>query len=426
MSHFFTLRLKNLFHAEDGQAIAFVAFGVMMLLLFAGLGVDVGYLRYQKQQMQKAADSAALAGAEALTYGSSYSAAGQNDATINGFKNGQNGITVAVNSPPQVDPIFKGQSGYVEAIVTQARPIFFMRVAGFGNQTVSARAVASSSGSGSGCIYALDPTDSKSMVLNGNVTVSASCGVYVNSSSSSALVENGNSGSLTASGGIGVVGPSGGGGWSGSNLSPTPVNIPPFTDPLANLAEPTVPGCNGLPNHYTGSATLPPGTYCGGLKLSGNGTVNFTPGGVYIMCGGGMSSTGGEVLNGTGVTFYNTGNVQNICPGNNYSPVSITGGAGGTLAAPTTGTYAGILFFQDRAYQSTKNNDASSIDGSAGATFTGAMYFPGTGLTFAGTPNAVVSSLIIAYQITINGNTSINDNLLVGGGSPIQTAVLAE
>ena len=42
---------------------------LVVLALMAGLGVDVGYLRYQKQQMQKAADAGAIAGAAALIYG---------------------------------------------------------------------------------------------------------------------------------------------------------------------------------------------------------------------------------------------------------------------------------------------------------------------------------------------------------------------
>ncbi|HZP23171.1 MAG TPA: hypothetical protein VFB04_06980, partial [Terriglobales bacterium] len=298
---------------------------------------------------------------------------------------------------------------------------------------------ASTTASGSGCIIALDPTDSNTLLLNGNVSVSSSCGVFVNSSSSQALNINGNSGYLnagTAGAGIGVVGPgTPGSGWSpsggpycdgSSGFCPQPVNIPSFTDPLENLAEPVPTGCD----HNTtvkiqGSGSLMPGTYCGGISLTGNGTVTFAAG-IYQLCGGGMSSSGGEILTGTDVTIYNTGNVKGVCPGKNYAPVSITGGGGSNLSAPTSGTYAGVLFFQDRAYQSTKNVDASNINGTAGATFTGAVYFPGTDLTYSGNPSVDVSSLIIAYQITINGNTSINDNLVTGGGSPIHTAALAE
>ena len=48
------------------------ALGMVVLMMMAGLGVDVGYLKYQKQQMQKAADAGALAGATALiNYGKS-------------------------------------------------------------------------------------------------------------------------------------------------------------------------------------------------------------------------------------------------------------------------------------------------------------------------------------------------------------------
>ncbi len=81
---------------------------LVVLMLMAGLGVDVGYLRYQKTQMQKAADAAALAGASALLYGSNYVAAGKNDSSANGFTDGQNGITVQIYTPPTSGP-FAGQ-----------------------------------------------------------------------------------------------------------------------------------------------------------------------------------------------------------------------------------------------------------------------------------------------------------------------------
>src|SRR5579862_745810 len=249
--------LRGLHSSDNGQTLVLVAVSVMMLMMMAALGVDVGWLHYQKEQMQKAADASALAGAEAMTYGSNWSQAAQNDATANGYQNGQNGITVTVNSPPKIDPIFKGKAGYVEAIVTQARPTFFMKVAGWSSVNVSARAVASTTASGSGCIIALDPTDSNTLLLNGNVSVSSSCGVFVNSSSSQALNINGNSGYLnagTAGAGIGVVGPgTPGSGWSpsggpycdgSSGFCPQPVNIPSFTDPLENLAEPVPTGCD--------------------------------------------------------------------------------------------------------------------------------------------------------------------------------------
>ena len=130
------------------------ALGLVLLMLVAGLGVDVGFLRYKKQQMQKAADAAALAAAATLAYDPAhYIDAGIHDATANGFTNGQNGIVVTVISPPQTngDP-FQGQANYVEAIVSQAQPTFFMRLTGTSSVPVRSRAVASAVGSGSDCM----------------------------------------------------------------------------------------------------------------------------------------------------------------------------------------------------------------------------------------------------------------------------------
>lgn len=427
----------QLLKADEGQALVLVAVGVMMLLMMAGLGLDVGWLHYQKQQMQKAADSSALAGAEALTYGSNPLTAAANDATANGYTNGQNGATVTVNHPPQTagDP-FVGNSNYIEVIIAQARPTFFMQVASlnFASANVRSRAVASIVSSGSGCIYALDPNnDAKTLLLNGNPIVTSSCGVYVNSTNSDALHINGSKAYLnagTAGAGIGVANgggwePSDGSGCSGSGFCPQPVNIPQFTDPLASVSELIPTQCDFPAQHITHDMALTKGTYCGGITVSGNATVTFGAG-LYTLCGGGMSVSGNVVLTGSGVTFYNTGNVSGVPNCGNYAPVSLTGKSGTSLSAPTSGTNQGILVFQDRGYISTKNNDASSVDGTAGAVFSGALYFPGTNLTFAGTPNVDVSSLIVAYQITINGNATINNHLLDTGKSPLQTAALAE
>ena len=55
---------------EAGQALiaAVAALGVA-LMGFAGLGIDMGYMRYEKRLQQTAADGAAIAGAADLLYG---------------------------------------------------------------------------------------------------------------------------------------------------------------------------------------------------------------------------------------------------------------------------------------------------------------------------------------------------------------------
>ena len=79
---------------EEGQTIIMVAYGLTLLMLAAGLGIDMGYLRYQMRRQQTAADSAAIAGAAEINFGDVTQAA-QTDASINGYTNGSNNVTLS-------------------------------------------------------------------------------------------------------------------------------------------------------------------------------------------------------------------------------------------------------------------------------------------------------------------------------------------
>src|ERR1039457_3588676 len=107
---------------EIGQVMVLICLAIVTIMGLIGLVADVGSLQAQKQLMQTAADSAALAAGQELSYGDSV-AAGKADAASNGFTNGQNGIVVAINNPPLGGPN-TGKSGYIEAIVTRPEPTF--------------------------------------------------------------------------------------------------------------------------------------------------------------------------------------------------------------------------------------------------------------------------------------------------------------
>jgi hypothetical protein len=415
------LQLKELTKKDEGQALLLTSVALMVLLAMAGVGVDVGYLKYQRHQMQKAADAGALAAAMVMTRSANDTLirkAALYDVAANGFTDGTTNISVTVNHPPQSGP-FSGNNAYVEVYVAQPRPNFFLKVLGFNTTNVRARAVGSSKGDASGCIYAMDPHSAKTFLVDGNVGVNTTCGIQVNSDNSDALHENGVSGSVDATGsgnGIGVVG-----GYSGANFIPTPVTgIARVTDPFAGLAAPDTSGACKV---YNGETTITSGKYCGGIRISSSGTYTFT-GGMYILYGGGLTVTGSAQLLGTGVTFYNTGTTNGPFQ---YAPITLAGSSTSNLSAPTdpAAPYAGILFFQDRNYRSTKNTDQSSVNGSNGAVFVGAMYFLNTDLKYAGTPGLAASTVIVAWQIEFNGTTTINNDFL-NGGSPLKTASLAE
>jgi uncharacterized membrane protein len=75
-------------NGEKGQALIFVAVGMVVLLAFMALAIDVGYMRYLRRELQTAADSAAISGAAELNFfgpSGNYTCAAQYDASNNGF-----------------------------------------------------------------------------------------------------------------------------------------------------------------------------------------------------------------------------------------------------------------------------------------------------------------------------------------------------
>ena len=405
--------------SETGQALLLMALSMIVLCGFAGLGIDMGYLRYMKRQMQSATDSAALAGAAEVGYGDVTSAADA-DASTNGFTNGVNGASITVNNPPTSGPK-QGNAQYVEVLISQQQPTFFMKLLGVQSEMVSTRSVAYSGISGA-CIYALDPSQSSAFTVNGNSNLTAQCGILDNSNNSqAALVQNGG-GCLSAKY-IGVVGAFKNN--SSCLPSPTPVSgVAAFSDPLAYLAPPTVGSCDYTSTSITGgTTTIYPGVYCSGLSISGGSTdVTFSPG-TYIINGGGINISGGANVHGDGVTFYITAPSTS-----SFKGVSITGGSNSQLIAPTSGQYASILFFQDRSMSSSSSGADSNIAGGSGTAIEGTLYFPTTNLTYAGSSVDSLYTILIADTVKISNTTVIQDTytVLPNGSSPIHSAILSE
>jgi Flp pilus assembly protein TadG len=331
----FERKLKD----ESGQAMILTLLCMTCLLGFVAFAADIGTLLHAKRNLQIAADSAAIAGAAELNYGD-MTAAGQAAAAQNGVVIGTNGGAVAINNPP-TEGAYAGQpasAGYVEAIVSQSQPTFFMKVFKIGSQTVAARAVAWNGGSSNGCVYVCNPTASDAMDLQGSFDVSApKCGVIIDSNATDALQFTGKGGTLTA-GSVGVVG--GDGGQTGDS-TPAPVTgiaqqtcplsgiVPPdpttmtCTTPSGNLTGTISSGCYSAPAGKKGAlgtitldnATLGSGTYVfeGNVDLEGN---------VSTVSGGGTTL---DIYNGT--LTEGTGTVLN-------------------LVAPTSGPYNGIAIME--------------------------------------------------------------------------------
>jgi hypothetical protein len=316
-------------------------------------------------------------------------------------------VAVTVNNPPASGPN-SGNSNAVEVIVTQAQPTYFLAMAGFSSLNVSARAVAAMQSS-SNCMYSLNPSAAGALKMAANSTVTSSCGVAIDSSNSQALI--GASGDTIDAPSLGIVG---GKSWSGGGLpSNTTTGVAVVADPLAYL--PTPPAAGGCTTWPTvgpnATANIPAGFYCG-LNVKSNSTVNLTSSGTYSFDGT-IALSSNTTLNGTGVTLYFKSGSINLSSNTSLN-----------LSAPTTGTYAGIVIFQDRA-----NSSTLALSSNSGMTLTGAVYAPDANVTLASNAFTNVYSILVASTITIASNSTININANYSGlpnGSPIKAAIAVE
>lgn len=392
---------------ESGFVLMTGVIACVTLFAFLGLAVDVGYLETQKLRVQTAADAAAAGGAVAKSNGgnaAAVTAAGQYDSGLNGFTNGTNSATVTINNPPS-SGYYTTNSAYVEAIVSQPTSTFFMRIVGINSVTVTARGVAKAPAA-SGCIYVLSPTAPQAFYMNGAHNVTTACGALVNSDATNATYFNG---AFNWTGPLSMVGNySFGGAYNFSPGSPV-TGISSFSDPLSYLTPPAIGSCTYTNYTQTGAfnVTLSPGTYCGGITLNGAGNVTVSSG-QYILTGStGLSVVGAVNISQsgtTGVTIYNTGT----------GAISFAGASNVSLTAPTTGTYAGILFYQDPS-----DTAAATVTGASNANYVGALYFPDAALNYSGASNGAYT-ILVAQTLAFVGAANIGNNYsTLPGGSPI-------
>jgi hypothetical protein len=410
-------------------AIVLLAAGMMFVLIaFVGLAFDVGYMQWCRRRAQTAADAAAIAGAWAVQMGESVTTEGKNGSSVNGFTDAQNGVTVTINNPPSSGS-YSGSSGAVEAIVSQDAPSYFMRILGFNTLPVRARAVAGE-GYGTGCVYALDPSAHPALDFSGGAQVSLGCGAIVESSGSPATRVTGTSSvTMSNSASIGSVGP-----YTVNNGSTvTPANslssgIVSPGDPLATTLDMPNPdssaycfngttmvndvSCAALSNLAGG--TYQPGVYCGGITVNSGATVILNAG-LYILAGGAGLKIEGGTVTAEGVSFYVTDTAGWPCTGLNGSnahpsTVSINSQAVVTLKAPNDGDYAGIAIFVNRDLTGNDAPKPNNINGGAGFTLSGVLYFPNSPLNFSGSSDSTGYMMIIAQTVNFTGTTSLTLN----------------
>jgi hypothetical protein len=398
--------LKKLRRNERGNVLILTAAAAPLLLGSAGLAVDTIQWTLWKRQLQRAADSAAVAGV--YDYYPERSEDSGRAAVANDLVQNRK-MWMSLSAAPAVT--FPGDAGTVTRQVRVALSVqqslpfssIFMPTA----PLISARATAALvPAGGTACFQALATGSVTGIRNNGNATVIAPrCIGYSNSSSVNSASAGGSSDiRLRAIATVGGVSQSSN--WSvGSYLPYSPILPDQYKD---INPEPAEMECTAAPlTESTNFAALATGTNCfSSLSVQPNQTLNLDgkiSGPIYIN-GGDVDLKGTITCSGCTIILTN----QDPSPTATIGTYSTNAQALNNISAPADGDYAGIAIFQDRRASA----QTITINGGSGSLINGAVYFPKALIRLNGNGSSdSMCARFIAQQIEFigNGGVTISD-----------------
>ena len=411
--------IRKLFKDRRGNALA-IACAVMPLVIgAAGLATDTIQWTLWKRQLQRAADSAALAGvydrAQATNSATTNTpTAVCKDLAIN-LHTWMNlkGTSPCVNTVGSYSDLqYPANTSFVtnQVRVTlraqQGLPFssMFMSAA----PTIEAIATAGTvSYGGTPCMLSLSPTGT-GIDNSGNTKVTApTCIFYCDSSAANGAAAGGNS-SVTAKAIACVGGIAQSNNWHVNSYLPySPVLPDPFAPPSTTAVTPDpsdMKGCTTAANKNTNWVAMKAaGTNCfSSLSTNPSDTINVPDdfGPIYIN-GGDVDLKGDFKCKGCTIVLTNKDTATNATIGT----FSSNSQAKNQITSPSFGTYKGIAVYQDR--RSTTGNVAK-INGGANNEISGVVYFPKATLWLNGTGDTVsLCSMFVANKLVFNGNGTL-------------------
>jgi Flp pilus assembly protein TadG len=344
--------LRHCLLATSGNVTLLVALALPALLGAVGVAVDFAQFGSKTADLQAIADAAAIAAAKELSISSTSDAEVSAAAKVYVDTLANDSVSAAVEIDRKL--------ATVSVTVSEEWTPAFAHFLGADITPVFADATATLVGQGSVCVLTLDPSASGALSLDNKSTISAEgCGVYVNSSDGQAIEVKNNS-RIKAETTCSV-----GGVFNKGTITPAAItDCPKATDPLTTRTSPAVGSCDYHNKAIkSGSVTLSPGVYCGGLEISGGSNVTFSEG-TYIIKDGKLTLRQSASVTGENVGFYLTGKGATL---------DFSGSSSVNFSGPRDGAMAGLLFFGDRKAASIETHVISSANAH---TMTGTIYFP--------------------------------------------------
>ncbi len=414
----FIKRFRTLFRDESGNALAIGAAALPLLIGGAGFAIDTMQISLARRELQRAADSAAMAGAYAIVANPQSQGPDREEiATIAADRDLDLNNDVAVeddgklieNAPTAGE--YAGDANAVRVQLSATRALSFFSFFNIGDPAITVEATAAIVNEGEFCLLALEDAEATGISASGNATINIGCGMSTNATGENAITAGGSS-SITATPimAVGEV--------------PTSTNfgnaqLIPYsavqTDPFGDVANPTIPAglsCSPFsqqPNDPP--ASVGPGNVCwSGADIKG--TVNVADGTTIYVDGGTLDFGSQAQVTGNNVTFILTSSNADSNPGS-IATIEMNGGADLDINAPTTGPYAGIAFYMDRRAPVGRT---IRYNGNSGSNINGAIYFPTAYFDYSGNAQTNATCIqLVGRRLHFTGDGTIRNSCPEGG-----------
>ncbi|MFN3945228.1 MAG: pilus assembly protein TadG-related protein [Allosphingosinicella sp.] len=395
--------IKALRRDEKGNVALIVAAALPMLLGSAGLAVDTLQLSIAKRQLQRAADSGALAAAYAMSQDADAETAVVRDLTHH--------ATLEITGDPAVDenPAAGRYAGDPSVVVVRLETVRAAPFMSFFTRTdplLVAEAAARVDGTGTFCVVSLYGGTETGIDINGNANVTLGCGMATNSRGAEAVTAGGSS-QVTANPvmAMGTI-PASSRYTAGTQIISHSVQQ---TDPLERIPDPPPNFCSTPLGAMTQKSNDPEITYSPGCYsgIDIKGAVKLQPG-IYYVNGGDVDFGSQAEVSGTGVTIVMTG------PNGQAGDIKLNGGAKVSLTAPETGSHHGVVLYRDRR----ASNINVKFNGGGTFNMRGALYLPTTDLELLGNFDLNAACLqIVGNKLSFKGTANLQNNCPANSGS---------
>ena len=431
--------LQKIWSDESGNTLIVAGASLPLFLGAAGLATDTIQWTLWKRQLQRAADSAAIAGVyERIQVGDNKELiedAVGDDIDLNhhtgiALHEGFPKVTVLANDPEDEDIVLR-----VQVDLQVSRPLAFSGLFLKDAPDIRATATAASvPGSDEYCVVSLEDTAETGITGSGNGTIVADCGYITNSIAANSAIAKGSAiikGTVIAS--VGGIEQSDN--WFVSKYDPYVSKQP---DPYKNVnPNPDDMNCDldaggdssldadsgkGNDKGTITSVALTSETDLDGLVDAAGNPINCfsslsvasntsltLPAGTYYINGGDVNIQGTlTATEGTTIVLTNLSTEDTATIGN----LTMHSSAKLNINAPADGPFKGIAVYQDRRATNKRNVSPNKINGNSESVIQGSLYFPNQSLTYnGGGTTTAVCTRFVTRRIIFSGNSGSTNTI---------------